>query len=203
MSINRKILLPATLVAVLAILGMQGAFSAMAASPSSTSNGTITAQKVLDSIVEVSGATTHRGMTPKGASIDRKSLKITSSACADPSDWLSYYAGSSRDGSDLTGVVGGTLCSGKKVFRTDPEYLPDTYKIWGMMVEAMDQAFPQSNKYLYGLYLGSPAKSAYSNGSVATLTFTKPRKSGRAYNSLKQVKLFGSSSRYFKLFRVR
>lgn len=200
---NRKILFPATLAAIFALFGMLGASSAIATSPSASSNGMITAQKVLDSIVEVSGATTQRGITPKSVYIDRKGLKITSSACADPNDWLSYYAGASRAGSTVTGVVGGTLCSGEKVFRTDPEYLPETYKIWEMMANAIEKAFPLSNKYLYGLLISSPAKSAYSNGSVATLRFTRPSHSGRSHKSLRKVKLFGSSSSYFWLFRPR
>jgi len=190
---NRKSLLAVALATLFAFFGTFGSAGA-------TASPTASATQVLDLIVDVSGATTERGMTPSAASVDRDSLRITAASCEGDSDWLSYYMGPARVGSNLKGVVGGTLCNGDKVFRTDPDYLPDTYKVWKLMAEVTDQAFNRNNKYLYGLYLGSVGKSVHSNGEVATLSFARPHGSGRAYPSIKRVKIVGSKSRYIWVF---
>jgi len=197
---TKKRFLSALILAMVGFIGVQGT-AAAADSSTPRSGGVASAEEVRDLIVEASGATTERDITPKNASINQKSLKITSASCAKDSDWASYYVGPAKVGSDVQGVAGGTLCSGVKRFHTDPHYLPDTYRVWGLMGQVTDQAFPQANKWLYGLYLGSVGRSVYSNGNVATLVFTRPSGSGRAYPSLKRVRIVGSESRTIRIYR--
>lgn len=189
----RKSILAMAVVAQFATFGVLGSAGAAAAP-------TASASQVLDLIVEASGATTERGLTPRDATINRRSLRINAASCADGSDWLSYYVGPVRIGSKVEGAAGGILCNGERRFQIDPAYLPSTYEVWKMMADVTDQAFNQNNKYLYGLYLSSVGKKVSANGKVATLDFAKP-KGNRNYSSLRNVRIVGDKYRVIRLFR--
>jgi hypothetical protein len=195
-----KKLLLGMAIAMLAFLGVQG--TASASGPSDPDfGGTVSAKEVLDLIVEASGATTERGIDPKIASINRNALRIYSAGCADAEDWANYYIGQGRQGSKRIGVAGGTLCSGEKVFTTNPEYLPETKYVWGLMADVTDRTMAQTNKKWFGMYFGfAIGKRIYSNGKTSVLEFGASRATKRSGESaIKFVKIHGSKVR-IKLF---
>jgi len=145
-------------------------------------------------MVEVSGATTQRDITPKSALVDQRKFKITSASCAEDSDWMTYYMGPAKVGSGVKGVVGGTLCNGDKRFHVDRKYLPETYHVWKLMAQVSDEALGHTNQKLFGLYFGSAVgKRIYSNGKVARLVFDRlDWQKKRSAHTLKMVKIIGS-----------
>lgn len=184
--------LVAVVVAMLTFLGVQGTASANGPSDPDF-GGTVSAKEVLDLIVEASGATTERGIDPKIASVNRNALRIYSAGCADAEDWASYYIGQGRQGAKRVGIAGGTLCNGEKVFNTNPEYLPETKYVWGLMVDVTDRTMAQTNKKWFGMYFGfAIGKRIYSNGKTSVLEFGASRATKRSGESaIKFVRLVG------------
>lgn len=182
----------AIVAAMLAFFGFQGTASANGPSDPDF-GGRVSAKEVLDLIIQASGATTERGITPKIASVNRNALRIYSAGCADAEDWASYYIGQGRQGLKRIGIAGGTLCSGEKVFTVNPEYLPETKYVWGLMVDVTDRTIAQTNKKWFDMYFGfAIGKRIYSNGKTATLEFGASRATKRSgERAIKYVKLSG------------